>query len=85
REGNRDIAKLEHGRSTGYEGKVRVYLDSKDMAKLEHRRSTGHEPPLTHTSILDTISNDIETILAGKTRKNTKAKESVLNLYDYVI
>ncbi|CAG8715574.1 5645_t:CDS:2, partial [Funneliformis mosseae] len=43
KEGNRDMAKLEHGKSTGYERKVRANLDSQGVAKLEHGKSTGHE------------------------------------------
>ena len=36
------MAKLEHARSTGYERKVRAYLDSQGMAKLNTKgRQSG--------------------------------------------
>ncbi|CAG8483199.1 6796_t:CDS:2, partial [Acaulospora colombiana] len=37
------MAKPEHAKSTGYERKVRAYLDSQGMVKLGHAKLTGYE------------------------------------------
>ena len=37
------MAKLEHAKPTGYERKVRAYLDSQGMVKLGHAKLTGYE------------------------------------------